>query len=86
MRTIESRSLGVWRRARPVLFRLDPERAHDLTLGLLEPWSTFFGGRLEAGDIARRPGLAVDAMGLRFPNPIGLAAGLDKDAVAVPAW
>ena len=77
---------GVWRLLRPLAFRLDPERAHDLTLSLLERWSTFFDGRLADDDIARAPALAVDAMGLRFPNPIGLAAGLDKDAAAVPAW
>ncbi|WP_296696846.1 quinone-dependent dihydroorotate dehydrogenase [Thiocapsa sp. UBA6158] len=75
-----------WRFARPLLFRLDAERAHESTLGLLGLCSRWFSGRLGAGDLARAPGRAVDAMGLRFPNPIGLAAGLDKDAVAVPAW
>jgi dihydroorotate dehydrogenase len=68
------------------LFRLDAERAHDSTLTLLGLWSRWFSGRLGAEDLARAPGRAVDAMGLHFPNPIGLAAGLDKDAVAVPAW
>jgi dihydroorotate dehydrogenase len=77
---------GLWRLLRPLAFRLDPERAHDLTLGLLERWSALFGGALGNKDIARSPDLAVEAMGLRFPNPIGLAAGLDKNAVAVPAW
>jgi dihydroorotate dehydrogenase len=75
-----------WSVARPILFRLDPERAHDATLVLLGLWSHWFTGRLGAGDVARVPGRAVDAMGLHFPNPIGLAAGLDKNAVAVPAW
>jgi dihydroorotate dehydrogenase len=77
---------GLWRLLRPLAFRLDPERAHDLTLGLLERWSALFDGTLGDNDIARAPRLAVEAMGLRFPNPIGLAAGLDKNAVAVPAW
>ncbi len=77
---------GLWRLLRPLVFRLDPERAHDLTLGLLTPWSALFAGRLDTRDIARSPALAVTAMGLRFPNPVGLAAGLDKDARAVPAW
>jgi dihydroorotate dehydrogenase len=86
MTTSVGHASRIWRFARPVLFRLDAERAHDLTLGLLERWSAFFSGRLDAGDIARGPGLAVDATGLHFPNPIGLAAGLDKDALAVPAW
>ena len=75
-----------WPLLRPLAFRLDPELAHRLTLGLLARWSSLFPGHLEARDLARHPSLAVDAMGLRFPNPIGLAAGLDKDAEAVPAW
>ncbi|SDW64088.1 quinone-dependent dihydroorotate dehydrogenase [Thiocapsa roseopersicina] len=75
-----------WRLARPLLFRLDAERAHDSTLALLGLWSRWFAGRLGAADLARAPGHAVDAMGLHFPNPIGLAAGLDKNAVAVSAW
>ena len=66
----------LWRFARPLLFRLDAERAHESTLGLLGLWSRWFSGRLGAGDLARAPGRAV-ALGLRFPNPIGLAAGLD---------
>lgn len=58
----------------PLLHRLDPERAHDLTLiGLqlgLGP------GHLEAD----HPSLAIQVAGIDFPNPIGLAAGFDKDA------
>jgi dihydroorotate dehydrogenase len=79
-------SLDLWRLLRPLAFRLDPERAHHLTLGLLERWSARFSGALGGTDIARLPLLARERMGLRFPNPIGLAAGLDKNAVAVPAW
>ncbi|MBE7199500.1 MAG: quinone-dependent dihydroorotate dehydrogenase [Parafilimonas terrae] len=58
---------------RPLLHRLDAERAHDLTLrGLaLMPAS---------GSRADDPRLAVDLLGRRFPNPIGLAAGFDKGA------
>jgi dihydroorotate dehydrogenase len=60
--------------ARPFLFALDPERAHALTLGLaaLVP-------------AARPAGTPVRAMGLEFPNAVGLAAGLDKDAAHVDA-
>jgi len=57
--------------ARPFLFSLDPEDAHRLTLRLSGLYS-FFGS-----NIPRRP---VRAMGLEFKNPVGLAAGLDKDA------
>ena len=66
----------------PLLLRMDPERAHDLTIAMLERWSkagTPFARRPEQ----RRP---VTIAGLSFPNPVGLAAGVDKDARAVPGW
>jgi dihydroorotate dehydrogenase len=64
---------------RPLLFRIDPERAHHLTLALLR-----HAPRLDS----RRdpPELLTSAFGLSFSNPVGLAAGLDKDALAVRAW
>ena len=58
--------------ARPALFALDPERAHRLTIAGLKamPRAT-----------RSRPGkLAVNVAGLEFPNPVGMAAGFDKDA------
>lgn len=58
---------------RPLLFRLDPERAHDLTLAAL---ATGLGPRGGADD----PMLATTIAGLALPNPLGLAAGFDKDA------
>ena len=64
---------------RPLLFRIDPERAHRLTLALLR----------HAPRLATRrdpPELHTLAFGLSFSNPVGLAAGLDKDALAVRAW
>jgi len=74
------------RLARPALFRLaggDAEGAHEWTLR-----------RLASLPVAARRALgrvyAVDAprevFGLRFPNPVGLAAGMDKNGVALPAW
>ena len=68
--------------ARPVLFSLDAEVAHDLTLAALQ--------RVHDLGIAhwvtKRVGsLAVRAMGLNFPNPVGLAAGLDKTATHIDA-
>ncbi|MTW19553.1 quinone-dependent dihydroorotate dehydrogenase [Allochromatium palmeri] len=75
-----------WPLARALLFKLDPEQAHNLTLALLARWSTLFDGRLSVTDLARRPALAREVMGLHFPNPVGLAAGLDKQGEAVPAW
>ncbi|MPZ25521.1 MAG: quinone-dependent dihydroorotate dehydrogenase [Micromonosporaceae bacterium] len=76
------------RALRPYLFRVgdgDAEAAHEWTLRRL-------------GRLARRPGAlaavrrryAVESprtvFGIRFPNPVGLAAGMDKDATALAAW
>ncbi len=58
---------------RPLLHRLDAERAHDLTIRGLQ-WLPASGPK---GD---DPCLAVDMLGRRFPNPVGLAAGFDKGA------
>jgi dihydroorotate dehydrogenase len=58
---------------KPVLWRLDPERAHRIAVWLLA--RNPVGSRLH--DDSR---LGVEVMGLRFGNPIGLAAGFDKDA------
>lgn len=66
--------------ARPLLFALDPERAHELTLGLADAPLRF--GLLR---VPRAPGTPVRAMGLEFPNAVGLAAGLDKNAEHVDA-
>jgi dihydroorotate dehydrogenase len=71
---------------RPVLFAEDPEQIHERTIHALgwisrravlcEAVSTFF----------ETPNLPVERFGLHFPNPIGLAAGMDKNAEALPAW
>ncbi|HET9026327.1 MAG TPA: quinone-dependent dihydroorotate dehydrogenase [Trueperaceae bacterium] len=69
------------------LFELEPERAHHLVMsGLALASRTVTLPRL-LGLLAPAsdPRLAVDAFGLRFPNPLGLAAGLDKNGVAFPA-
>lgn len=61
---------------------MDPEAAHLRTLGLLERAAGYAGAR--APSFSSR--LAVSVAGLDFPNPLGLAAGCDKDARAVRAW
>ena len=66
---------------RPLLFALDPERAHELTLRALRAPAAALLLRTLYG--ARVPSLPVHCMGLRFSNPLGLAAGLDKQAAAV---
>ncbi len=76
----------LWGLLRPLLFRLDAERAHGIAMAVAARWSKVFDGRLQASDQARAASLRVNTLGLSFPNPIGLAAGLDKDAEAVPMW
>ncbi len=65
--------------ARPLLFSLAPERAHDLTLSLLK--SAHQMGVIRANIIAK----PVTCMGIQFPNPVGLAAGLDKNGAYIDA-
>lgn len=60
--------------ARPLLFALTPEDAHETTLKMLERG---LYPRPVGSDDSR---LATSAFGLQFPNPIGIAAGFDKDA------
>jgi len=71
---------------RPALFTQDSEEIHNRTLSALgrvsrsEMWcdalATFYGA----------PQLPVEAFGVKFPNPLGLAAGMDKQAAAAPVW
>lgn len=68
-----------YRLAWPVLRRLDPERAHDLALAALAR------GLVPRPASSDHPALSVSLWGRRFPNPLGLAAGFDKNAVAVDA-
>ncbi len=68
--------------ARYFLFKLDPEVAHELSIKQLSllggtPLDIFFRQKL--------PSRPVEVMGLRFDNPVGLAAGLDKDGEAIDA-
>lgn len=67
----------LYRAVRPLLFALDPETAHTISLRSLA-WLQRLG--LSALIARRLPGCPVKAMGLEFPNPLGLAAGLDKHA------
>jgi dihydroorotate dehydrogenase len=72
----------MYRFLRPALFKLDPENAHQLTLQLvrLAGYQPF---RAILQKIYAAPENPVDAFGLRFKNPVGLAAGYDKDGVAI---
>ena len=68
---------------RPLLFRLEPETAHDLTLSALARLARL--GLIESIAPKVMP-LPMRVMGLDFPNPVGLAAGLDKNGEAIDAW
>lgn len=71
---------------RPALFKSDSERIHNRTLKGLG-WMAGHHSMLGAlQNLFGTPELEVQTMGLRFPNPIGLAAGMDKKAEAVPVW
>lgn len=68
----------VYRLLRPILFRLPPETAHELALQSLS--------FLPQGLIAKRfdnPALKIERFGLSFSNPVGLAAGFDKNGVVL---
>ncbi len=62
---------------RPLLFAADPERAHELAFAALDAAAAAGIAQLAA---PRLPLAPVEALGLRFPNRVGLAAGLDKNA------
>ncbi|MEM6753560.1 MAG: quinone-dependent dihydroorotate dehydrogenase [Cyanobacteria bacterium P01_C01_bin.38] len=82
---------------RPLLFNLikaDPENLHSKTISTLE-WLGNNGSRQPSSSIKSRlqqsfclqdSRLSQSLFGLQFPNPVGLAAGFDKDGVATPMW
>jgi len=70
---------------KPLLFSLDAETAHRVTIELLRGASHFHLA-LRVLTFFQPPSKPKTLFGLTFPNPIGLAAGLDKNGVALPAW
>jgi dihydroorotate dehydrogenase len=70
---------------RPILFSLDPETAHHLALGCLKLASNCPPLLKVLGEWQPRP-QSTTVFGVNFPSPIGLAAGFDKNGVALPAW
>src|SRR5581483_2146998 len=70
---------------RRLLFALDPETAHRLTLALLRSLSCA-GWSLKLLELFQPQPKPRSLFGLNFPNPIGVAAGLDKNGVAPAAW
>jgi dihydroorotate dehydrogenase len=77
----------LYRLLRPILFLLDAERSHEFVFSFLR-WLYVLpgvGSLLRLLYAGRVPDLPVQTMGLRFPNPVGLAAGLDKNGECVQA-
>lgn len=71
---------------RPVLFTQDAESIHHRTIGMLN-WAGRNGLVCDAmRSFLGARDLPVELFGLRFPNPVGLGAGMDKNAEALPAW
>jgi dihydroorotate dehydrogenase len=66
---------------RPFLFLLDPEKAHEFALNSLSLASSLPLPRRKA----QASPLRREVFGLSFPNPVGLAAGFDKNGIAIPA-
>ncbi|WP_394205819.1 quinone-dependent dihydroorotate dehydrogenase [Shewanella waksmanii] len=69
--------------AQKVMFQMDPEKAHNLAIHSLKstahsPLNCFYGQKFDAAP--------VEFMGLTFPNPVGLAAGMDKDGECIDAF
>ncbi|MBI1813883.1 MAG: quinone-dependent dihydroorotate dehydrogenase [Deltaproteobacteria bacterium] len=77
-----SRIASLYRLVRPLLFHLDAETAHHLAFRLLAVAQPVLARRHAYSSAALRQ----DLWGLTFPNPIGLAAGFDKDARLPRAW
>lgn len=74
---------------KPVFFKLDPEKAHHLVIDGLYRVSKMSGGPAILNalyGISESDELGLDLFGLHFPSPVGLAAGLDKNAEAVPGF
>lgn len=78
---IERALAGLWAGARPLLFALDAERVHSASLG-----AASLGASLGFGATLPKPApCPVRLAGLALPNPVGLAAGLDKNGAHVDA-
>ncbi len=81
--------MPLYRAIRPLLFALDAERAHHMALKTAaftarHPW--LLSAVQAAVAPPADPRLALEVFGLQFASPVGLAAGLDKDGIAIDTW
>jgi dihydroorotate dehydrogenase len=70
---------------KPILFSIDPELVHEMAIATLEMLS-HLRWLLDAVRRSGHEGSGKELFGLHFPNPVGLAAGFDKNGIALPAW
>ncbi|MCO4746288.1 MAG: quinone-dependent dihydroorotate dehydrogenase [Proteobacteria bacterium] len=75
-----------WPLTRRVIFSMDAEVAHERTLGLLSTAPRLFGALANLTMGPPPASLAREAFGVKLAGPVGLAAGLDKNGVAIPFW
>lgn len=70
-----------------ILFQFDAEKVHYFVVGLLDKIHAFFPSRLlfRSLFVVEHPNLETNFLGLKFPNPVGLAAGFDKNAQHIDA-
>ncbi|MGR5149696.1 quinone-dependent dihydroorotate dehydrogenase [Photobacterium alginatilyticum] len=73
----------IYRLARSAIFKLDAEKAHDLAI---QNFSRFTGTPLDLFYRQHVPDRPVEVMGIKFKNPVGLAAGLDKNGECIDAF
>ncbi len=66
-----------------IAFCMDPEKVHENTLKILQRTARAGKPHFLAGSVPERP---VEVMGIRFPNPVGLAAGMDKNGVCIEGF
>lgn len=71
---------------KPILFQCPPEMAHNLAMKGLGALAHLPNQSLFFRDLIKVPDLPTSCFGLDFPNPIGLAAGMDKSCTALPVW
>jgi dihydroorotate dehydrogenase len=80
---VQGHSIAMYNAFRPLLFKIDPERAHGLILALMRLGGNLAPARwLLRRTFAPQCSRSVSFAGLTFPNPVGLAAGYDKDCSA----
>ncbi|GGK69742.1 quinone-dependent dihydroorotate dehydrogenase [Amphritea balenae] len=70
----------LYQAARSLLFKLDPELSHDLSLNSMNLMASVGLNKCLGG---KKLSLPTEVMGIQFPNPVGLAAGLDKNGIAI---